>query len=392
MVAMSGALMLSITVFMLAKHTSALYQRELRVANANLSSVVGFERLRSDIARAGFMASPNIRRDPFVCGQPVTDGTWPALLREASSVRITEIASNTLPDLFADNGLQPQRILMSGNYSSSEAFPIRAIQFSGDTFQVYLQVQSGPMARLGYSDPDADQTELLLGVFPAGRAIRIVDKSGRHHFGTIASVTAGAQPRVNIRGNEPALIFRSGSAIGCGLKGEETGSTINTVNFIQYDVRDLRDDDRYAPIYNTASAPEGEADRTELIREELDPQGDPIDGTAEIVAEYAVDLRFRLVVAPSPSTPLSYIPQGNVGEWAGVPSTLGAARGPQLIRAVHAWLSIRSREPDRQATITPPDGPLYRVGLGESGGAPFARVRTVQARVALHNQMGTTWQ
>ncbi len=384
--------MLSITVFMLSKHTSALYQRELRVANANLQSVVGFERLRSDIARAGFMSSPNVRRDPFVCGNPTADGTWPALLREASSVRISNIPADDLPELFAANGITPQRIVLSGNFASAEAFPIRAIQQSGSVYEVYLQVESGPMARLGYSNEGANQKALLSAVFPDGRAIRIVDKSGRHHYGTIASINAGPNPRVNIRDKEPALIFRAGSGIGCGLKGEETGAMINTVNFVRYDIRNLRQDERYAPLYNTASAPPGEEDRTELVREELDPKGNPVPGSAELVAEYAIDLRFRLTVAASVRSDLEYIDQDKVGEWAGIPSTLGAGRGPQLIRSVHAWLSVRSREADRESGIAVQGGPLFRVGLGEAGGAPFARVRTVQARVALHNQLGATWQ
>ena len=37
-------------------------------------------------------------------------------------------------------------------------------------------------------------------------------------------------------------------------------------------------------------------------------------------------------------------------------------------------------------------GPLYRVALGSDGVGPYARVRTVQARTALQNQMGVTWQ
>jgi hypothetical protein len=63
-----------------------------------------------------------------------------------------------------------------------------------------------------------------------------------------------------------------------------------------------------------------------------------------------------------------------------------------LVRTVHTWLSVRSREADRNSGIDSEPGPLFRIGLGSEGSAPFARVRTVQARIALHNQMGVTWQ
>lgn len=87
-----------------------------------------------------------------------------------------------------------------------------------------------------------------------------------------------------------------------------------------------------------------------------------------------------------------YVEADDVGDWAGPLSGISAGRGPQLVRSVHTWLSVRSRAADRDADIPTDDGPRYRMGLGASGGAPFARMRTVQARVAVHNQMGATWQ
>jgi hypothetical protein len=112
----------------------------------------------------------------------------------------------------------------------------------------------------------------------------------------------------------------------------------------------------------------------------------------ELITEYAVDLRFRLTVAPSQRNQLQYITQANIAPWAGDPTIMNPNAGPQMIRSVHAWLSVRSREADRDSTVANPGGPLFRIGLGSGATAPFARVRTVQARIALHNQMGATWQ
>jgi hypothetical protein len=388
---LAGGLLLAIGVFMLSKETSALYQRETRAATATLASVVGFERLRADIARAGFMASPNIRRDPFVCGRPATDPNWPELLSSLSSIRIENMDTSELPDLFADNGLAPQRILLAGNYSSAEAFPIRTIYPTADDVEVHLQVETGAMSRIGYNAAGADREAVLRSVFPPGRAVRIVDKSGRHHYGVLESVSVVSGPVLILSDSAPAVQFRDGSGIGCGLKGEETGATINAINFIRYELRSLDGVTGYAPIYDV-EGPAYDADRTELVREELDPEGNAINGSQELVAEYAVDLRFRVTVAPSQRSPLAYVEQANLASWVGDPATLGPGAGPQLVRTVHTWLSVRSREADRTSGIDTESGPLFRIGLGSEGSAPFARVRTVQARIALHNQMGVTWQ
>jgi hypothetical protein len=392
LVSLTGALFVSISVFMLARHTSQQYQQEAHLANANLASVVGFERLRADIARAGFMASPNVQRDPFVCGTPVADASWPEQMKVMASVRIEDIPSDSLPPLFAQNGLTPQSLILAGNYVSSEAFPIRAVAEVNNTYEVFLQVMTGAMARLGYHAEDVDQVALLESVFPPGRAVRIRDKSGRHHYGTISSVVGGDQPRLVLVDDAPTMQFRERSGIGCGLRGEETGAMVNTVNFIRYTIRSLDGDGRYAPIYDTELGPDYEVDRVELVREELDPEGDPIAGSAELVAEFAVDLRFGLTVAPSAREALLYVAGDDVVDWAGPLENISTGRGPQLVRAVHTWLSVRSRSADREADIPTDEGPLYRVGVGSSGAAPFARLRTVQARVALHNQMGATWQ
>lgn len=391
LVSLTAALFISMSVFTLARHTSQQYQREAHVANANLASVVGFERLRADLARAGYMASPNVQRDPFVCGSPLTDA-WPEQLKELASLRIEDIPGDELPEIIGQNGLTPQSIVMAGNYVSSEAFPIRSVVRVNGTYEVFLQVLTGAMARLGYLEDGADQKALLESVFPPGRAVRIADKSGRHHYGVLSSVVEGDQPRLVLVEDAPPLAFRTDSTIGCGLRGEETGATVNTVNFIRYTLRSLSDDDRYAPLYNAATGPDTDADRVELVREELDPNGDPFADSAELVAEYAVDLRFQLTVAPSPRSALVYVEADDVGDWAGPLSGISAGRGPQLVRSVHTWLSVRSRAADRDADIPTDDGPRYRMGLGASGGAPFARMRTVQARVAVHNQMGATWQ
>ena len=381
MVALTGALFLSISVFMVAKHTTALYQQESRAANANTASIMGYERLRTDLSRAGFMASPNIRQDPRLCGSPL-DASWPPQLQRLQSMTLATTAG--LPAVFGDNDLSPQEVILAGNFSSTEALPIRTVIATGTTYEVYLQIASGPMTRLGFSAPGADQEQILRNVFPANRAVRIVDSAGRHHYGQISDVQTAPEPAV-ILSNAPQLLFRDSSTAGCGITGNETGATINTVNFIRYRIASLAADTRYAPIYDVPG-PDYDADRSELVRDELDLNGVPFENTAELVAEYAVDLKLRVIVEAGPNAALRYVDEAELQDWVGLPGEQRPGQGPQFVRSIHSWLSVRSREADREGNIPVESGPLFRVGLGSGGSAPFARVRTVQSRVALHNQ------
>src|SRR5690349_20366288 len=87
MVALSGGLFLSVVVFALARDSTRFFQREARLASSTLSGIVGFERLKADIERAGYLSTPNIQRDPAVI--TLVDSASPAALRTLAGIRIT---------------------------------------------------------------------------------------------------------------------------------------------------------------------------------------------------------------------------------------------------------------------------------------------------------------
>lgn len=373
MVAITGALFLSASVFMVAKQTTGLYQEESRVANANLTSIVGFERLRADLARAGFMASPNIATDSRVCGSKELS-QWPPMLQQLQSVTFASTAD--LPQVYADNSLTPQEVIIAGNFTSAEALPVRSVEQLGSNVNVYLQVASGAMARLGFSIDEGVQQKLLETTFPEGRLARIVDRAGRHHYGLITGV-ATSPPTVTLSTTTAIIQFRDGSDLGCGLNGNETGSTINTVNFVRYRIGAPSSSD-YDAVLSVDEDLDHQAERRELLRVELDPEfGDGTTiGPEELIAEYAMDLQFRVTIQPLTGG-LEYIADADdLFDWA------GPGKSAQLVRSIHTWLSVRSRQPDRASDIPVQAGPRYRVQLAEN---VFARMRTVQSRVALHN-------
>jgi hypothetical protein len=420
MVALTGGLFVTMAVFVLSKQATSLYQSEARLSTATLGSIVGFERLRVDIERAGYLTSANVARDPRVCGVP--DALWPAgaagqNLRHLSSIWIEP--SGTVPAQLAANGIAPDEITLAGSYASPDQFPTDNIDNNGTSNVITLQPGSTPMVRLGYpaAGSAAAQRALLLSVFGIGRILRIVD-TAREQYGTIVNVQEGALPQILVSTTAPPILYRGNSATQkCGIYGNAKGAQVNVVNLIRYSLRDMTASTRYAPLFGSGNTPPTDVGRTELIREELDARGDPILDAAglpmpEIISEFAVDLAFSVTVSQIITSgsgaqleTLALVASTDRTNWVGPawganPGTAAAAnRGPHLVRAVRARLSVRSREADRLTNIAtfgdggtaPVMGGLYRFRVPAAGGPTFARVRTVQTDIAIRSHRGATW-
>ena len=407
MVALMGGLFISLAVFALARDSGRFYQSETRIANATVGGLLGFERLRADIARAGLLSSPNINRDPSVCGKP--DGTWPRNLANLASIQITQPPTT---QILTANGRAPHRILIAGAFGSSDQY---AAHVTGTGAKTVFQLVVGPGALMRLGNGAVPTKETMQGVFPALHALRIV-QSGHIYYGQIVSADgAPAVPSVTVNAQPPIPL--SGTESGCGLiwpgSGAET-ATINVVNFIQYDIRSLVNNaqtqeakNTYATMFAKEQGALGESDRTELVRVEQDINGDAIAGTEELVAEYAVDLNVTVTAvtgilnptSPNPDPTLATIVPTMAQFATFTGSTYGTASTPELIRSVRVRLGVRSREPDRKTDLDGGAGnALFRFKVGDPPGTQFleppdtfARVRTFQADVALHNQSDVLW-
>jgi hypothetical protein len=414
MVAVTGGLFVAIAVFMLARDGSRFYQHESRVADATVAAMVGFGRLQADIGRAGFLSSPNLRRDPSHCEREANPAGWaagwPTVLANLASVRI---ASTTgLPQVLADNQRSPDTIVVAASLSSADEFPTAGFDLTGGQLGVVLQTKVGPLPRLGYLGiTDSNARLAMLGrLFPPSRALRIVDQSGMTHYGVIASVGFSnlGDPRIQLQ-SPPTPLFRTQNPYRCALTGVDTMGRVSVVNIVRYELRhvDGTTNPEFGPLFaNTATTEMGawEQGRTELVREELradsDLPGEAIANTTEIVAEYAVDLKFGLTavtaVTGTEPTQLASYAEGdatNIKRFAADLASTPTAT-PELIRALRVRLSVRSAVPDRAngivgGTGTPiPQGAFFRMNLGSNR---FARVRTLQTDVALPNHAGIAW-
>src|SRR6266536_1790728 len=143
MVAVTAGLFVAVAAFALARQGSRFFQQEARVANAQFAATLGFDRLRADIARAGFLTTANVQRDPFRCGDVAT---FPAGgMASLSALRLTANTPSESQD--TGNGLRPDRITLAGSYTSSEMFPVRTVVLENSKYQVYLQANTGAVAR-----------------------------------------------------------------------------------------------------------------------------------------------------------------------------------------------------------------------------------------------------
>jgi len=395
MVALSGGLFLSMVVFALARDTTRFYQREGRIASATLAGAIGFDRLKADIERAGYLSTPNIQTDPQNCTL-VAAGS-PAGMQALAAVRIfPDIPVLTGQAAFAANiaagqTIKPDSIVLSGSYAATDEYMV-ADATDGTT--ITLQTNNPAMARLGYLNTSvaSEQKALLEGVFgsTAGQILRYKDRKGMIYFGTIQSVAGGPQPTVTL---STALPLMRGGSNTCGIDGRGTGDSVNVVNLVRYRVMDLQADTTlsppWMPLFNASkgAGAVGENNRTELVRDMMNAAGNTIAGTVDVVAEYAVDLEFSVMGQLLKNTPTLTLATPPNTDFTSFYASTSTGDRPQGVRLVRTRLSVRSREADRTAGVP---GGLFRFKLSATTN-DWARVRTFQADVALPNQRNIQW-
>jgi prepilin-type N-terminal cleavage/methylation domain-containing protein len=413
MIALAAGLLVASAAFLLARNASSFFQHEARISAAQYGAMVGLGRLQADLQRAAFLSSPNVKTDPHRCGEITT----PAALAQLAGIYIDEngsyeaLADTTLSDL---NGLKPDSLVIGGSFATAEQFGTRGIFATGGGVVVYLQVDDGPMARLKASVGASALDDVLGEIFADGRFLRIVDDEGRTSFGQIATpngFTGGAQPQIRL---DSTVTVPSKATTGvCGYGGLSVGALVNPVSRVRYAIRSISSTDaNYGTLITSKGRHSGggthagvaEAPRTELVRVELKSDNTEDASTLEVVAEYAVDLKFGVTVGvPNAGTNTMALTRHAIGA-AGVYTAAGLVTGgalPERIRAVQVRLITRGTERDRDVTIPKPIVPttttargLFRFNLGADAGGNalgHVRVRSLVADVALPNQAGVTW-
>lgn len=403
LVAIIAGLMVAAVAFAFSKSATRFFSQEARIASAQMTVQNGFQRLQADIARASFLSTPNMRRDydfHRVCA-PNFD-TWPTTLKTLTGLQIfrsdgVNTGARQLPD-----GAYPDRIRIAGSFASTDMFPVASVEAGVQGSIVTLNIDNGPIARAGLTEGNNAR---MNDIFKPGRILRILDTDGVQEFSVITEATwnTGSLPTIKTRDVIP---IKGVDDPLCGCSGMGIGTQASVISIVEYAIIYAKSlsggnaDIYKGTIFSEAGAAYGDDTRTELVRREIlvseqDPPAIQLDNNVEIVAEYAVDLRFGLWVGSGSGVGLTYVAPGDIDTWMTIANayTEGTApSGPEAVRAVEARLVVRSREVDRTEAIgsTADGGYIHRFTLPDDAGV--ARARTLVANVSLPNQRGETWQ
>lgn len=431
MVASTGALFITVGVYAFTRNVTNYFQGQMRLSDATMNAVTGFERLRTDIQRAGFLASPNLMRDPLRCPRAPSGGAalppqqmnneldnYPGIQQMGLAQIELGFTEDEYPTnyMLANNaaaGISPDRLVLYGNYSSTEQFPVKIA--AAGTNQLVLDASSIAMRRLGIPTGNTATDEAILGaVFRPGRIIRVVDAGGRHQYAITANPSvdfvADSMGNATLYLNPLVQLIRKEGVGGttCGVHGLGADLVVNPVDIIRYQLVDLNDATDYVDFQSLfadeiQARPAYDTTRLDLIREELSPADFSVfPGTTELVTEYAVDLKFGLTVNTDVLTGANTFfgeDSANLVNYAADPTGPTAGQlgpfGPHLIRGIHARLSVRTREADHTAPLltgtalsTATSQDLYRV---EVAPGEFARIRSLRAHIATRNTRSETW-
>ena len=194
-------------------------------------------------------------------------------------------------------------------------------------------------------------------------------------YAVVGSVTSSPGAAVITLAQSPSLLRLVSGGVQCGIHDLGEGMALSVVDLVHYDLRSMVLKPNYAALFKasglgtggTAGAVPYESGRAELVRVELNSQGQEVAATRELVAEYAVDLQLSAWGAANAQTPTLTAVTASV-----INDTYAST---ELLRGVHVRFSTRSREADRDADVSGVGGPgdVYRIPLGPAKGAPFAR-------------------
>lgn len=432
-VALLAGLIVAIGVVGLSREATRTFHEEMRSSAAEATLRTAVDRLRTDLQRAAFMSTGNLSGDPFIAKAP-GQTNWANLpngmngLRKLASIRLEEGGSVVNGGLTLSGvqnpALAPDAIEIGGNMTSAEQFWVDHIE-SGNSVcggQRLVLTVTGAIYRLTSTGNTQPIKELNAVFQPAsGRqfVVRVVDVTGRQQFVmTCASQAAGfvgPTPYVDIDPSTPVLTPQQTQTQG-GISAL-SGGFVNPVQLVRWEIDSAPVEAKNLPQYATAldnqSLAYGTVDpnKYDLVRMYMDAADKPVWETAEVVAEYAVDLDFAFSVDEGttlqPKIVSFAFDDPNDALWAPDVSQQVAAPyvpGPQRIREVRVRVATRAQLPDRTANVPAPllggtpSEYLFRYCVNpnpscstDDGTLRWSRVRTVTAEVSLPNQARFFW-
>jgi prepilin-type N-terminal cleavage/methylation domain-containing protein len=412
MVSLIMGLIISLAAVALARTATTTFYEQARVSGVEASIRSASERLRSDLSRASYMSTPNIQWDPKLAKVPgaVGDPYRIVALQSLQGIRLAKAASAIRAHaLEVKNGLTPHELYVSGNLTTDDSYRGQLVAADGTgcggaTVRVSPDADPAVRRLLNGATSATDRVSMAqvsfmpgLKMNPAqtgfGYAVQVTDMRGCTHYLTVCNVidaSANLPDAIDLQLNGGILTTNDtgGDVCGARLMEEVSIAPIQRVRWglaVETDARRI----------DTTLDGDG-SNKLNLTRQLLAADGTTAIGPAEVIAEYAVDLKLGLLVDSSTSgTPVTFTnldfeaDDGSFDEWAGLASASTQAKGPHHIRSVRYRLAFRTPYADRRANLVMPSGPPYLSRYCTVDADPctdYARVRTVISEVALLNQ------
>lgn len=409
MVSLVAGLIVTMGVMALAKTATNTFHEQIRTTSAEMALRLAAGRLSSDLSRASYMSTGNIRWDPGIARvntapDPSTDtgSRYPAF-NNLAGIRLYLAGSPEAPTLQVDsrNGLKPQALDITGNLTTNDQYlgtigpgsacGAQRMTLNNDdpTVMRMLLMPDGTATR---SDANAGRIvkENFQPVTDKRFPARVTDTSGKTHIVEVCDS--------GVTGGQAWLEFTATNLGSPVLTAQQTGQKGGYEGFEQLQVAPIQTV-RWSiqRVANARLDPEVDAEsKYDLFRQYIDASGVAV-GTPELIAEYAVDLRFAFTVDQSPIVPqmtgFDFEDDTNNQNWTtstGVATGTMSAPGPQRIRSVRFRLATRAAMPDRKLDLPgPATGFIHRYCIDDtavSACTRFARVRTLVSEVALTNQ------
>lgn len=381
MVALTIGAMVIATVYTIGASAARHFQEQQRVSQLQLSVRLALDRIRRDVARAGFLGTMDSAADR-PCGAP------PAV--RIRGLDVVDRSPLTTAALSTMSGYGPgvshgDRLDITGNFRTGDAYVVR--EWSGVNAQLGTNFMG--YRRSFTADPtsmtNTIDVPLVQETFRAGTPIMARMGGGLRLWATVNGVVANA-----IGANATLATNRSPSTECAGAVGMEGwaqgGVTIAPVSLVRYEIVNAGASYMGTPVVPGLAPRNAQVTGTNtvLMRTELNPLNPTvvIDGPAPLLdyaVHFDVDVYADMAVGTNP-------PQHRIQDDAA--ATTLTTNNPARVRGVRISLAARTPEHDARLTDQVPalgDGTprVFRVFAPPRAGG--ARVRSAYTEVFLPN-------
>jgi prepilin-type N-terminal cleavage/methylation domain-containing protein len=371
MVALAIGTLVVGTVYTLGGASSRAFQEQQRISQLQLATRLAIDRIRRDVALAGFGGLPDSNQARTAGGTPFPGRIIG--LQVFNNDLEGHNAVYAMTGASAAGTLDTDRIRIIGNLVTADSYRIQnTAGASGNAILLQNDWQSFRRSFATDGTGTTFDTDLFAEVFAVGSYVHILHPQGYHFVTQITTASldsSGRTPRLGI--SPPLPSSGQGSFALC------VGCTISPLLAVDYLIAP-------APVAFQPRDVEVTGANTVLLRRVVDPFTNAVI-SQQVVLEYAVELSASVAVnmsAPGSAPNIQWLARG-----APIPGGL-----PGRIRGARVTLSARTQEVDTAfegpvrgpPSVGAPAGPL-------TGFQPFtdrigmSRVRTSMAEIMLPN-------